>query len=52
MRQRATLEALAALADRGYIGRVEAAEFGNALDVLGRRANLRLAPETLAPEAA
>jgi glutamate-ammonia-ligase adenylyltransferase len=29
VRQRATLDALAALADRGYIGRVEAAEFGN-----------------------
>ncbi len=28
IRQRATLDALAALADRGYIGRVEAAEFG------------------------
>ena len=28
VRQRATLDALAALADRGYIGRVEAAEFG------------------------
>lgn len=30
----------------------DAAEFGNALDVVGRRANLRLGPETLAPEAA
>ena len=29
VRQRSTLDALAALADRGYIGRVEAAEFGN-----------------------
>jgi glutamate-ammonia-ligase adenylyltransferase len=29
VRQRATLDALAALADRGYIGRVEAAEFGS-----------------------
>ena len=28
VRQRATLDALVALADRGYIGRVEAAEFG------------------------
>jgi glutamate-ammonia-ligase adenylyltransferase len=28
VRKRATLDALAALADRGYIGRVEAAEFG------------------------
>ena len=28
VRQRATLDALAALAERGYIGRVEAAEFG------------------------
>ena len=28
VRQRATLDALSALADRGYIGRVEAAEFG------------------------
>jgi serine/threonine-protein kinase len=30
----------------------DAAEFANALEVLGRRANLRLGPETLAPEAA
>jgi len=30
----------------------DASEFVNALDVLGRRANLRLVPETLAPEAA
>jgi glutamate-ammonia-ligase adenylyltransferase len=29
VRQRATLDALAALADRGYVGRVEATEFGN-----------------------
>ncbi len=29
VRQRATLDALAALADRGYIGRVEATEFGS-----------------------
>ncbi len=29
VRQRATLDALAALADRGYIGRVEAAEFSS-----------------------
>jgi glutamate-ammonia-ligase adenylyltransferase len=29
VRQRATLDALAALADRGYIGRVEASEFGS-----------------------
>jgi glutamate-ammonia-ligase adenylyltransferase len=29
VRQRSTLDALVALADRGYIGRVEAAEFGN-----------------------
>ena len=30
----------------------DAAEFANALDVVGKRANLRLAPESLAPEAA
>ncbi|HEY4151943.1 MAG TPA: bifunctional [glutamine synthetase] adenylyltransferase/[glutamine synthetase]-adenylyl-L-tyrosine phosphorylase [Pseudolysinimonas sp.] len=30
VRQRATLDALTALAERGYIGRVEAAEFGRA----------------------
>ena len=29
----------------------EAGEFANALEVLGRRANLRLGPDTLAPEA-
>jgi serine/threonine-protein kinase len=29
----------------------EAGEFANALDVLGRRSNLRLGPDTLAPEA-
>ncbi|MBI5549013.1 MAG: serine/threonine protein kinase, partial [Deltaproteobacteria bacterium] len=29
----------------------DAGEFGHALDVLGRRANLPLGPETLAPEA-
>jgi hypothetical protein len=30
----------------------DAAEFANALDVVGRRANLSLGPEAIAPEAA